>query len=360
MIPRLKRHLRVSELSELRPGEFSLALGFSPETGYQLHVEKPALELLALIGSGPKSVEDLWEQFHLAHPDIARRDFDGAITQLMSRGVVEDAEPTSVPEEFQRYDRHVLFYSLFSGNGLAPQMQLQSRCVTLIGMGGIGSWVSYLLAAAGVGTLILVDGDVVEQSNLTRQVLYSESDVGTRKVDAAASRLRSMNAHVKIETIPSFVDSASSASEAIDGADFVVLSGDNDPRIHYWVESACQNKAIPYSAAGYRDFYGVVGPIVVPDETLPLDIRDGENPIERNFERLAQQISSGFQPPSFGPLNGIVASIASAEAIKFLSRVMPPITLHRQLTIDFRTWDITFRSFLKSTTDEDRAGDQHA
>lgn len=99
-----------------------------------------------------------------------------------------------------RYDRHQLYYRMLGVDG-DPQQRLANTTVGLIGMGGIGTHLAVHLAAAGIGGLFITDGDTVELSNLTRQTLFQERDVGRRKVDAAAERLRALRADLDIETI---------------------------------------------------------------------------------------------------------------------------------------------------------------
>ena len=98
-------------------------------------------------------------------------------------------------EEIKRYGRHLIMPEV----GMEGQRKLKSARVLVIGTGGLGSPVSLYLAAAGVGTLGIVDFDVVDYSNLQRQVLFSTDDVGIPKLDAAEKRIKAINQHVQIE-----------------------------------------------------------------------------------------------------------------------------------------------------------------
>ncbi|MCI7357093.1 MAG: HesA/MoeB/ThiF family protein, partial [Parabacteroides sp.] len=98
----------------------------------------------------------------------------------------------------QRYNRHIILPEI----GEEGQMKLGKAKVLLIGVGGLGSPIALYLAAAGVGRIGLVDDDVVSESNLQRQVLYTESEVGQPKVICAARRLQALNSQLVVDTFP--------------------------------------------------------------------------------------------------------------------------------------------------------------
>lgn len=137
------------------------------------------------------------------------------------------------PEEMRRYARHLVLPQV----GLEGQKKLKAARVLAVGAGGLGSPFAMYLAAAGVGTLGLVDFDVVEESNLHRQVLYGTSDVGRPKLDAASERLRNINPNVRIEPFEERLSSAN-ALEIVRRFDVVADGTDNFPT-RYLVNDAC-------------------------------------------------------------------------------------------------------------------------
>src|SRR5687767_8594519 len=100
------------------------------------------------------------------------------------------------PDEIERYARHISLAEI----GLDGQRRLKTSSVLIVGAGGLGSPAALYLAAAGIGRIGIVDFDSVEASNLQRQILYGESVVGQRKLDAAWQRLRDLNRNVRVET----------------------------------------------------------------------------------------------------------------------------------------------------------------
>src|ERR1039457_3896480 len=135
--------------------------------------------------------------------------------------------------ELQRYSRHLLLPEI----GVDGQRRLKAARVLIVGVGGLGSPAALYLAAAGVGTLGLVDFDVVDESNLQRQILYGTSDVGRSKLASAIDRLRDANPHVTLEPHDEAFD-AGNARRLVDAYDLVIDGTDNFPT-RYLVNDAC-------------------------------------------------------------------------------------------------------------------------
>ncbi|MBI2346230.1 MAG: molybdopterin-synthase adenylyltransferase MoeB [Deltaproteobacteria bacterium] len=155
-------------------------------------------------------------------------------------------------EELARYYRHLTLPEV----GLNGQQRLKSAKVLLIGMGGLGCPVGLYLAAAGIGRLGLVDPDLVEQSNIHRQVLYGDADVGRPKVEAAAERLRRVNPHIEI--IPYATRFCIENAESLVGNyDLIVDGSDNFPT-RFLVNDACLFARKPYVYGSVLQFHGQV------------------------------------------------------------------------------------------------------
>jgi molybdopterin/thiamine biosynthesis adenylyltransferase len=146
-------------------------------------------------------------------------------------------------EEIQRYARHFSLAEV----GAEGQGKLKEARVLLVGAGGLGSPAALYLAAAGVGTLGIADGDRVELSNLQRQVLHGTPDVGRLKVESAVERLQSMNPEIQVEPHPLRL-TAANALDVIPRYDVVLDGSDNFPT-RYLVNDACVLTAGPGSTA---------------------------------------------------------------------------------------------------------------
>src|SRR5438874_3055906 len=148
------------------------------------------------------------------------------------RGGVRDL-PQLTNDEFKRYSRHLIMPEV----GVEGQRKLKAASVLCIGAGGLGSPVAMYLAAAGVGTLGIVDFDVVDFSNLQRQILHGTSDVGRSKLDSASDRLNAINPEVRIETYETAL-SSENALDLFEPYDIIVDGTDNFPT-RYLVNDAC-------------------------------------------------------------------------------------------------------------------------
>src|SRR6478735_604965 len=144
-----------------------------------------------------------------------------------------DEQSALSPDELQRYHRHLILPNV----GEEGQRRLKAARVLLIGAGGLGSPAALYLAAAGVGHMGIVDADVVELSNLQRQVLHGTRDVGRPKVSSAEARLRDLNPHVDIATYHARLTSAN-AMELL-GAYDIIVDGSDNFQTRYLVNDAC-------------------------------------------------------------------------------------------------------------------------
>lgn len=174
---------------------------------------------------------------------------DGAL----EADLTDDGSPRTLrPDELVRYGRHLSL----PGVGMRGQERLKSAKVAIVGVGGLGSPAAMYLAAAGVGTIGLIDGDRVDLSNLQRQVLYGDSDVGRPKVDVAAERLARMNPDLVIQRYPRRLDS-SNALAVLGNFDIVLDGSDNFPT-RYLVNDATVLLGIPSVHGSVLRFEGRV------------------------------------------------------------------------------------------------------
>jgi molybdopterin/thiamine biosynthesis adenylyltransferase/rhodanese-related sulfurtransferase len=174
----------------------------------------------------------------------------GGIVDWLSRGYPSTLERTLEPEQRERYSRHVLIPEV----GEVGQLKLLDTSMLLIGAGGLGSPSSLYLAAAGIGTLGIVDDDVVDLSNLQRQVAHSNDRIGVPKVDSAEIAVHEINPDVKVEKHPVRLG-ADNIMEIIEGYDVIVDGLDNFPT-RYLLNDASVRLQIPVVSASILGFEG--------------------------------------------------------------------------------------------------------
>jgi sulfur-carrier protein adenylyltransferase/sulfurtransferase len=165
-------------------------------------------------------------------------------------GTSAPPRPALSPDETLRYARHLVLPEI----GPSGQARLKNSRVLVIGAGGLGSPVGMYLAAAGVGTLGIVDFDVVDASNLQRQIIHGTSDLGRSKLDSATARLREINPHVRVEGYPVRLSSAN-ALGIMESFDVVIDGTDNFPT-RYLANDACVLLGKPYVYGSVFRFEG--------------------------------------------------------------------------------------------------------
>lgn len=153
---------------------------------------------------------------------------------------------------YDRYSRHLLLPQV----GEAGQRRLQHSRVLVVGAGGLGAPAAFYLAAAGVGRLRIVDDDVVERSNLHRQIIHVDAATGCAKVESARERLLALNPHIEVEAIQERVTSGN-VDALMDGVDVVLDGSDNFP-LRYLLNDACIKHARPLVYAAIERFDGQV------------------------------------------------------------------------------------------------------
>jgi sulfur-carrier protein adenylyltransferase/sulfurtransferase len=174
----------------------------------------------------------------------------GGITLWKDRGYKVEVPRTLTPEQRERYSRHLLIPEI----GLEGQTKLLESKVLLLGAGGLGSPTALYLAAAGVGTLGVVDDDEVDLSNLQRQVIHTTDRIGVPKVDSAEQSITAINPDVKVVKYKTRLD-ASNVMEIIEGYDVIVDGVDNFPT-RYLLNDATVRLGIPVVSASILGFDG--------------------------------------------------------------------------------------------------------
>ena len=152
----------------------------------------------------------------------------------------------------KRFDRHIVLDQI----GLSGQIRFSKSIVSVIGAGGLGSPALLYLVAAGIGEIRIIDDDVVDISNLQRQILHSEKDVGVKKVDSAAERMRKIDSTVKIKIFKQKL-TPQNAIELITGSN-VVVDGTDNFAARYALNDACEKLGIPWVFASVLRFEGQV------------------------------------------------------------------------------------------------------
>ncbi len=206
--------------------------------------------------------------------------------------------------QLRRYKRHLML----QGVGFKGQMKLLQSRVLCIGAGGLGSPALYYLAAAGVGTLGIVEGDTVDDTNLQRQILHFTEDVGRPKIDSAREKIARLNPDVKVVEHREFLG-AHNALEIFRNYDFILDGSDNFPT-KFLVNDACVLTGKAFSHAGMLRFEGQVM-TVVPGESRCYRCLFREPPPKDAVPNCAE---AGV----LGVVAGTMGTLQATEAVKYL------------------------------------------
>ena len=214
-------------------------------------------------------------------------------------------------EEIDRYARHFVL-SEIGGPG---QQKLKSARILVLGAGGLGAPVLQYLAAAGVGTLRIVDDDVVSLSNLQRQIIHETSDLGEPKVESAGRTLSAINPHVVVEKRPVRLTEAN-ADELLFGCDLAIDGCDNfDTR--YLMADVCESRKVPLITSAVNRFDGTITTLKPWEE----DESGKRNPGYRDiFPNKPEEglVPSCAEAGVLGAMTGLMGSLLALEAIKEL------------------------------------------
>lgn len=334
--PRLKR---TTQQMEAPNGDLYL---LRPSAGADIHIENPdqdGRQLLAAL-DGTRTREELVDEF-------GAEEVGDLLAQFEELGVVDDAaDDDLIPDRVvERFDRQLRYFSDITTGPSASQCQemLESSRIAVLGVGGLGGWSALNLACCGVGEMLLVDFDRVELSNLNRQVLYSEADVGRHKVVAAGERLEAFNSAMRVETRVQRLDSEAAIAETIAGYDMVIDACDWPAHdIEGWINSACFAAGVPFVAMSHFPPIARVGPLYVPGVTGCFACQEiGYRRTYPLFDvAIEQQRGKASPAATLGPACSLIGGQIGLDVLHQLTGLAQPSTLGVGHIYDLRTMEV--------------------
>ncbi len=312
-------HERASGMAE---GALGIAKG-ELKADPSAHLPSNDRELILICQSGKRSLEAAQALAELGYTHIAS--VHGGTTAWRAAGLplVQPLQSDDERDFNERYSRHLLLPQV----GVAGQQALLGARVLLLGAGGLGSPAAFYLAAAGVGHLRIADDDVVDRSNLQRQILHTEASIGEPKVHSARERLRALNPGLDVEAVQARV-SSDNIDALLDGVDVVLDGSDNFP-LRYLLNDACIQHAIPLVYGAVERFTGQVS-------VFDAGRHRGQAPCYRCL--FPEPPPSEFAPNCaeagvLGVLPGMVGLLQATEVLKLLLGIGEPL-VGRLLTFD--------------------------
>jgi len=298
------------------PGAVHIPRG-NLESRIEAQVPDRATPVIIYCASGLRSAYAAKTLAELGYTDVVS--LAGGFSGWKQNGYDWKQPRTLTPEQFERYSRHVLIPEV----GEQGQLRLLDSKVLLIGAGGLGSPAGLYLAAAGVGTLGIIDADVVDASNLQRQILHTVDRIGTPKVDSAEATIRALNPDVTVVKYATRLTSEN-VLDVITGYDVIVDGTDNFPT-RYLLNDASLVAGIPVVHGSIYQFEGSVT-VYKPHDGPCYRCQYPEPPPPE----LAPSCAEGGV---LGVLPGVVGTLQATEAVKLLLGLGDPL-VGRQLRYD--------------------------
>ena len=279
------------------------------------HFSDRDTELMLICQSGGRSMlaAEVLERLGYNHVVSVR----GGTSRWIADGFPLTQPEVEIDHDFHdRYSRHLLLPEI----GARGQRRLELARVLMIGAGGLGSPSAFYLAAAGVGNLRIADDDVVERSNLQRQILHTDTDIGMPKVDSAETRLSALNPRTNIEAIAERVTSAN-VERLLEDVDVVLDGADNFP-VRYLLNDACVKLGKPLVYGAVHRFSGQVS-------VFDAGRQRGVAPCYRCLfpePPPPEAAPNCSEAGVLGVLPGVVGMLQATEVLKLLLHVGEPLT----------------------------------
>jgi bacteriocin biosynthesis cyclodehydratase domain-containing protein len=303
-------------------------------------------------GSGPEHIikspgpEDralLHELATSGLPIVAGSEIGQRVGPLIAAGAVVPEPDLGAlsASDAARFVRQLPYFEDF-GDPVAAQRRLRDSTVAVLGCGGLGTWALAALASAGVGRFVLIDDDIVELSNLNRQMLYGLKDVGSAKVTCAARWLASFDPSIAVDSWRRRIRGPGDLM-ALGHCDALLLCADWPPyELQRWVNEASLALGLPFVMAGQQPPLVKIGPTFRPGHGACFGCHEAR--LRREFGRydeLAEaRMAVAPAATTLGPASALVGSVLALEVLHLLLGVWPVATHERVFILDIRTLEL--------------------
>lgn len=309
-----------------------------------------------IIGGGSKEQEisdlNMWEQMvTVAHCFISSKSYSLAkeeMNKVMSEERFDEHFKFLtnlkflIPCEFDkfseenRYSRNYFHYQSYGFDPKLIQERLKNATVVIVGCGGIGNHASVVLATAGIGEIILVDNDYIEKTNLTRQVLFTEEDVGFPKTQVIKRELQRRNSEVKVMEVSLNINNPEDLYKIPEG-DMWLVSADHPFNLINWINKHCVNNSQPYINAGYVNDISIFGPLFIPGITGCYECQSIVASLYgsdiNDVDKIIKNINERYKPSTFAPVNNVAAAMCANDIIKYIGGYASPLSLNKRIGI---------------------------
>ncbi len=348
MFPKIKDSISVLYRQKGDVYEVNFLLNAS-STVLPFELNESAFKCLRYL-DGKHSLQQICEAAGLSLQEVTR-----LVSALRKAKVLCGKSTLSNSVEKTRFVTQLNFFAEFETEKLSRdqmQQRLKASHVTIIGLGGIGTWVAQGLMLAGVGKFTLADPDIVELANLNRQCLFTLLDVGKPKAETIAGKFTQIDSDIQVRVLQKKILSKEDCVDAACEANLIINCADEpqtDTINRIVTEAGHQLNAPHILCGGYDGHLSFLGPTIIPGKSGCWYCY--EHALDQQLDRAGYQhlqvTPSHIQGGNIGAISAITANYHVLEAIKVLTGFAPPTMLNRAAELDFLTFGINFRNFKK-------------
>ena len=322
---------------------------FKTNTRQQVRIRVPddTIKDIASSLDGTLTIEQIAEKHSVTKDDLMN-----LLSFLERKGLLETSLPHDDFDSYSKYRRVIHFLQDYASSHeqlVEYWRRIRNSRVLIIGLGAVGSWVAVNLVQSGVKNLVLMDPDVVDASNLHRQLGYTEADIGKLKVDVMEDRLRDLDS-VNIIKSSSYLDEKSLNLFNNESIDLIINCADK-PTVDatsLWVGEYAMRRGITHIVGGgYNLHLSLIGQTIIPGETacaccFQKQLEEQNTIDSRRVKKLSVK---NRKIGSFGPMSSMIAAIVGMDAVKVLSGCTVPANINRRGEFNIYTMDIQYQQF---------------
>lgn len=286
----------------------NIRMGNFKETGKEIDFEDEVICDIFKYLKEPKDYENVVEYIQKISNYNKEEIMDTINFFIDEKFIIEDDNYNSIISD-ALYNREKLYFYMLNDEIIELE-KIKDKNLLILGIGAIGSITIELLARAGFNNFTLVDNDIVEKSNLIRQLSYTNNDILKYKVGVMEKRLKSINKNIKVKTINKFIQKEEDIVNEVRNSDFVLCTMDKPYRvIRRLINDICVKENKPVLFSGFSEHVGMIGPFVIPGKTACLSCIEKDD--------MDEPLNNVQVVPSYGPLCTLISSIISDEIINY-------------------------------------------
>lgn len=337
-LPNIKRFVRLMEVSK-KDNSYELSFLVSSNRNFNIILNEKEVKIFKLI-NGHNSLNKI-----IALSKTSLND----VLSLLKKFDEKDILTFSKQDKNYQFDRHDLFYDMCFNKENFTKNILMNKRILIVGAGAIGNNVILLLSRMGFNDFILIDKDIIELSNLSRQFLFNKNDIGKLKIDVLKREILNFDKNSTVLLLNNNFDkNIFKKIKKINDEkkiDFAIVSANTPPTIAIDAYEIFTKLNLPYTTVGYLNDFSIFGPIIYKKNKMYENFINLMKSNKRTSSEILIQ-NKNYQSPSFGPINMFSASNAVSDMIRFFNDPKSALSLERKIIFNYNTLEKQEISFI--------------